>query len=271
MKNIFYKYNCSGNTFVVVKYDSKIDYTSLSKKICSKEEGVGANGLIVVKDDINEVLFYNQDGSNALFCGNGLRATLHYLKDQKGLFKRTIPILFNDEIYYGKVLGEAPFCSEIRVNKSQILLNVKTKDKTNLNFIKYKDNLLKIYPIKVGVFHIIILNETTLENKDFLNEEDLIKIKEMLKFKYDEEPNIDIVKLNILEKTIEEITFYERGVGYTKTCGSGSIGIGALLELMNFSMDQYIKITDDLFVVIKENVISLIGKSELVCVGKYSC
>ena len=269
MKNIYYKYNCSGNTFVVVKYDPTLDFKNLSKKICSKLDGVVADGLLVIKDHINEVLFYNQDGSEAEFCGNGLRATLHYLKDQLGLYKTVVPILFNDEVYYGKVLSEDPFCTEIKIKKRQIKLNVKTKHNQFLKTLKYKDFILKIFPIKVGVFHIVILNETSLENNDFLNEEDLINIKFLLKDHYDEEPNIDIVKLNTQDKTIEDATFYERGVGYTKTCGSGSVSIAAILELMNFVMNQYIKISDDLFVVIKEESINLIGKSKLITMGKF--
>lgn len=271
MKNIFYKYNCSGNTFVVVKYDSNIDYKVFSRKICSKNDGVGADGLLAVKDDINEVFYYNQDGSQALFCGNGLRATLHYLKDQKGLYKKIVPILFNNEVYYGKSLSEEPFCSEIRINKNQIKRNIRTKSGNKMDFINYNNYTLKIFPVKVGVFHIVIINDTNLLNNEFLNENDLIEIKRLLVNFYDEEPNIDIIKLNVVTSSLEEVTFYERGVGYTSTCGSGSIAIASILELMNYAMEQYIKISDDLFVVIKENSINLIGKSRLVTVGKYLC
>ena len=163
MKNIFYKYNCSDNTFIAVKYNEDIDYQVFSRNICSKINGIGADGLLVIKDNINEVLFFNQDGTIASFCGNGLRGAIHFLKDQKGFVKRKIPILFNDEIYYGKVISEEPFCSEISLDKSNhINLKIPSKfndykEKVTLpNIIEFNKMSLAIYPIKVGVFHIVI-------------------------------------------------------------------------------------------------------------------
>lgn len=265
MKNFFYKYNCSGNTFVIVKYDSTIDYFSFSKKICDEYQGIGCDGLIVVKDDINEILFFNKDGSKAEFCGNGLRAVTHYLRIQKGLIKRTIPILFNNELYYGKVISLDPFCSEVKIKKDKI--QIKKEDCNTI--IKYKDYHIKTFPVKVGVFHVILLNETTLNNDEFLNEEDLIEIKNLLSLKYGVEPNLEVVKLDYNDKKIDEITFYERGVGYTKCCGSGSVAVGMILELMNFNLEEYVKIKEDLYIIIKEDYISLVGKSNLICWGKY--
>ena len=55
MRNIFYKYNCSGNTFIVVKYEENINYREFAKSICSKTTGACSDGLIVIKDDINEI------------------------------------------------------------------------------------------------------------------------------------------------------------------------------------------------------------------------
>ena len=67
------------------------------------------------------------------------------------------------------------------------------------------------------------------------------------------------------------MTFYERGVGYTKSCGSGSVSLFMILELIGFLKSDYLKINDDLMVVSKEDKIELIGKSKLLCWGKYLC
>ena len=94
MKNLFYKYDCAGNTFVLVKYQQDIDYPLFTKKICSKECGVSADGLIVVKDDLNELLFYNQDGTKAAFCGNATRAYIEYLDEHNRLINNKTSFIF---------------------------------------------------------------------------------------------------------------------------------------------------------------------------------
>ncbi len=75
------KYNASGNDFVVFHTFVEKDYSDLAKKLCHRQDGVGADGLIVLvpnKDSDFKWLFYNSDGSRAAMCGNGSRACAHY-------------------------------------------------------------------------------------------------------------------------------------------------------------------------------------------------
>lgn len=75
------KYSASGNDFVIFHADSKKDRSSLAQEICHRQNGVGADGLIViVPHDMYdfEWQFYNSDGSSAEMCGNGSRACAHY-------------------------------------------------------------------------------------------------------------------------------------------------------------------------------------------------
>ena len=75
------KYSANGNDFVIFHSDKKEDRTELAKILCHRQDGVGADGLIVVlphdKYDF-EWQFYNSDGSHADMCGNGSRACAHY-------------------------------------------------------------------------------------------------------------------------------------------------------------------------------------------------
>jgi len=75
------KYSANGNDFVIFHSDEKKDRTKLAKEICHRQDGVGADGLIVIiphtKYDF-EWQFYNSDGSEADMCGNGSRAAAHY-------------------------------------------------------------------------------------------------------------------------------------------------------------------------------------------------
>jgi len=75
------KYTANGNDFVIFHSFIKRDFSALAKTLCHRQEGVGADGLIVLvpHDTLDfEWCFYNADGSSAEMCGNGSRACAHY-------------------------------------------------------------------------------------------------------------------------------------------------------------------------------------------------
>jgi len=75
------KYTASGNDFVIFHTFIKRDFTELTKTLCHRQEGIGADGLIVLipHETLDfEWCFYNADGSSAEMCGNGSRACAHY-------------------------------------------------------------------------------------------------------------------------------------------------------------------------------------------------
>ena len=75
------KYSASGNDFVLFHTFIKKDRSALAKRLCHRQEGIGADGLIVLLPHSSydfEWQFYNADGSEAAMCGNGSRAAAHY-------------------------------------------------------------------------------------------------------------------------------------------------------------------------------------------------
>ena len=75
------KYSANGNDFVIFHALEKKDRSALAKELCNRQNGIGADGLIVlIPHTINdfEWEFYNSDGSYADMCGNGSRACAHY-------------------------------------------------------------------------------------------------------------------------------------------------------------------------------------------------
>jgi len=82
MKIHFYKYQATGNDFVMI--DNRSGELSLSieqiQKICDRKFGVGADGLMLIEKDPKldfNLIYYNQDGSQSL-CGNGSRAAMSF-------------------------------------------------------------------------------------------------------------------------------------------------------------------------------------------------
>ncbi len=75
------KYCASGNDFVIFHAFEKADRSILAQTLCDRQNGIGADGLIVLIPHHEydfEWEFYNADGSTASMCGNGSRACAHY-------------------------------------------------------------------------------------------------------------------------------------------------------------------------------------------------
>jgi len=83
------KYSANGNDFVMFIAQKKEDRSALARKLCHRQNGVGADGLVVLlphpKYDF-EWEFYNADGSHADMCGNASRAVAHFAHE-KGIAK----------------------------------------------------------------------------------------------------------------------------------------------------------------------------------------
>ncbi len=83
------KYSANGNDFVMIIAQEKSDRSALARKLCHRQNGVGADGLVVVLPHNRydfEWEFYNSDGSAADMCGNASRAVAHFAQE-KGISK----------------------------------------------------------------------------------------------------------------------------------------------------------------------------------------
>jgi diaminopimelate epimerase len=80
----FHKYQGAGNDFVLI--DNRSNRYELNSQdiaaLCHRKFGVGADGLILLKHGDQEVDFsihyFNSDGSEASFCGNGTRCAVAF-------------------------------------------------------------------------------------------------------------------------------------------------------------------------------------------------
>ena len=89
-----------GNDFVIIDYPEfektgmKMD--ELAKKVCDRNFGVGADGMIIPKLDTKDTdlgwYFYNSDGSTAQMCGNGMRCFAKYAYDNKFVDKKAFSV-----------------------------------------------------------------------------------------------------------------------------------------------------------------------------------
>ncbi|MDR1346789.1 MAG: diaminopimelate epimerase [Bacteroidales bacterium] len=88
MMNIpFYKFHGAGNDFIMIDNRKSILLTSSKiAQMCAPHTGIGADGLILLEQMPNvdfKMRYFNADGGEASFCGNGGRCAVafaHYLQ-----------------------------------------------------------------------------------------------------------------------------------------------------------------------------------------------
>ena len=246
------KYHGLGNSFLIAKYKDNINYSSLSNRLCDSKLSIGADGLIVYKKEPLEIFIYNKDGSEALMCGNGLRCFIHYCY-LNGLLinkRKNIEVRTKSGIYLVDIISTIPFQSKVEFKRSLI-----RKESIGLF-----DEMYNSYYVKVGVKHNVIVVEEDSEEK-------IEKLKDNL-LKYGvfcEETNIDIVtKIN--KNTIKVLT-YERGVGFTSSCGTGGVAASLVSNyLFNCSSEIYVlNEYGKLVVNIEGSKVFMEGPSERIC------
>ncbi|MBC2856686.1 MAG: diaminopimelate epimerase [Cetobacterium sp.] len=209
----FFKMQAAGNDFVLINgIENEIqDYSSLSKKLCDRHFGIGADGLMSCektdKADI-KMVYYNSDGSKGEMCGNGIRCFSKFIYDTGIVTKDTIDVktaagikrvflhLENGEIKNIKVgMGKA-----IEVIEGDLTVN---------------SEKFEFSTVIVGVPHTVIFTEKL----DVLDVNDLgrqIEVKEI----FPNKTNVNFVE--VINENKVRIKTWERGAGRTLACGTGS-------------------------------------------------
>jgi len=193
------KYSGNGNDFIIFIAQEKEDRSKLAKRLCHRQSGVVADGLVVLlphkKYDF-EWEFYNSDGSDAAMCGNASRAVAHFA-NEKGIVKD----------------NKAEFLTGAGVIRATINGLYVVSDMVEPDIIR--DNIeeygMRWWLIDSGVPHLV----TVLDNIDDFNLEEA----RMLRQKYN--CNVNICKL---EDNTLYVRTYERGVeDETLACGTGVV------------------------------------------------
>lgn len=268
----FIKMQGLGNDFILIE-DTKEKLINneieLSKKICNRKFGIGADGLVIIRESKvahKKMIIINSDGSKANMCGNAIRCLSKYLYEIENIKEDMILIetddgikeveLFikNEKVDLIKVkMGKASFKGEdISLDLVEEIINKE---------ILIENKMYKITSLLMGVPHTVLINN---EKKYSIDDGKVIEKYRLFK----NGTNVNLV--NILNENNIEVTTWERGAGATLACGTGCCASVVALNKLGLTLNKVNVKTlgGNLEVDILNDDVYMIGKAEFICKGK---
>ena len=228
---LFSKMQGIGNDFIIINCISqyfKYSLNSFSKYLCNRNFGVGADGVIYIFKSYYadcKIRIFNNDGTEAEMCGNGIRCVGKYLYE--------IGIVKQKNIKIETIIGTKDV--ELII-ENKTVINVKVKmDRPSFElrripvYLPKEEMNKKVHSIKILVdgeeykFCLVSLgNPHAVCFVDDLKKINLKKIGNIVEnYKYfPNKTNVEFVQ--IIDKKNIKIKVWERGVGETLACGTGA-------------------------------------------------
>ncbi len=210
----FVKMSGSGNDFVVIdnrngKVLAEKGKPGFVKEICQRRASIGADGVLLVEEtDVSDfrMRYFNADGGEVEFCGNGGRCIAHFAHYELG---------FPPKVEFDSMAG---IVSAV-VDGDFVSLKMPLADEPDGPFyLDIANEKIKYYTINTGVPHVVIFVDE-LENVKVI--EIGREIRHWNRFA-PEGTNVDFTTLSRNPKYDMEIRTYERGVeDETLACGTG--------------------------------------------------
>lgn len=220
----FSKMQATGNDFILINYlESKLEYSYklLAQFLCDRHYGIGADGLIIIEKSNKcdfKMKIFNQDGSEAEMCGNGIRCFAKYVYE-KNLINKDI---FSIETLAGTknvILDvEGDTVIQVEVDMGEPIFDLKEIPviylENNYSGKIYVENI-EVYPVSMGNPHAVCF----VDNVGKVDIDKYGRIIEDYKY-FPNKTNVEFVEIK--DESNIKIRIWERGVGETLSCGTGA-------------------------------------------------
>jgi diaminopimelate epimerase len=193
----YYKYDASGNDFVIFYTNEQKDYSLLAVELCAKDN-FDTDGLVALlpHEELDfQWQFYNNDGSEATMCGNATRAVAIFASTH-GYAKESMRFLTG--------AGEISCKVDGNIVETQMTKPVVIKE-------PFVEDGYDCWVVDTGVPHVVIM----VDDVNSFDEEVCAKFRH----KYNANVNFaSVVDGDLFVRT------FERGVeGETLACGTGMV------------------------------------------------
>lgn len=207
----FFKYSGSGNDFLLFdNRDESVKMTpSLVKDLCTRRQGVGADGVILLnkskENNDFSLRIWNADGSEAEMCGNASRSIVHYAYHIAKI-KTDTHFIFDtmNGTYEGHIVGK-----EVKIKMTELY---------DVEAINVSDFGQKVgMYLNTGVPHCVL----QVSSVEAVNVESLGSVIRR-DVRFPAGTNVDFFEVVDNENQVLKLRVYERGVeAETLCCGTG--------------------------------------------------
>jgi len=151
MKYTFYKYQGTGNDFII--FDNRqheLDFLTKNqiKSLCDRRFGIGADGLMLLENHPDfdfKMVYYNADGGESSMCGNGGRCLVNFAKSLHIIDTET-NFLAVDGAHYAKISENLVSLKMIDVTEINSLTNALSLNSGSPHYIQFV-NEIKNFPV----------------------------------------------------------------------------------------------------------------------------
>jgi diaminopimelate epimerase len=235
----FIKIEGLGNDYIYVDGRAfsrfKGNRAALVRAISDRRKGVGSDGVIIIeRNGANSarMIVYNSDGSEARFCGNGLRGVALYLRSVHGSRSRNFSISTRWNNYYLEVVEAQTGSAIVRASLGSPSFDCREigirGDTKNCLGIEVELNGIDriIYCVAMPNPHAV----TFINNFDFDWRNDGATLENSPLFRV----GVNVMFTKVVTSKKIEVRPWERGSGATAACGSGAAAATVISSLLGY-------------------------------------
>ena len=244
----FFKLHGLGNDYIVIDERGKDSVPEEKKdeqaqQLCRRSFGPGADGVLYLNNSQSsdvEMRIFNADGSEAESCGNGLRccAYYHHGLENKGTAEYEIDLPLASPVRASVRLDQPPV--------AEVSLQMEAAGKYEArNTIEVEDLELRYHSVDVGNPHaVIFLDENSnLPRKPANTAVQKIGEQFQTHSRFTPTHGINVEFVRELTASHYEMRVFERGVGETTSCGTGSIAVARAAHVLGRAPDSWVTVS----------------------------